>query len=151
MKKLLFILPVIFFTIVVNAQTEDEIYIGKGKTFGNYNGRGIIIPDVDKNAKPVLGQTTVTGIVTGVVVGREGDGDTLTGKRSGHYSFTLKQNDGTIILIGTRDYGFTIPKNLVGRKITVEGIDAISGRKRMTAQENQKDIQFAATGIKVID
>jgi hypothetical protein len=152
MKKLLFILlPVFFFTLAVNAQTEDEIYIGKGKTFGNYNGKGIIIPDFGRNAKPVMGQTTVTGIVTGVVVGREGDRDTLTGKRSGQYSFTLKQNDGIIILIGTRDYGFTIPKNLVGRKITVEGIDAISGRKRMTAQENQKNIQFAATGIKVID
>ena len=60
MKKLLFILPVFFFTLAVNAQqTEDELYIGK--TFGNYKGTGIIIPDTDRNTKPINGQTTVTG------------------------------------------------------------------------------------------
>lgn len=151
MKKLLFIASLIFFSLAANAQgtqTEDEVYIGKGKIFGNFKGIAIIIPDVDKGIKPTNGSTSITGMVTGVVVGREGD--TLTGKQRGLYSFTLQQNDGTIVTVGTKDYGFSVPKNLIGRKITVEGIDQFSGRKRRTAQE-QQTIQFAATGIKVID
>ena len=153
MKKLLFILPFFFFAIEIYAQqTEDEVHIGsypKGKTFGNYKGNGIIIPDFDRpTKKPATGPTTISGIVTGIVAGLE---DSLTGKGSGVYSFTLKKDDGTIITVGTKDFGFKIPKNLIGKQITVEGIDAISGRKRMTMQkENQENIQFAASGIKVL-
>jgi len=77
MKKLLFILPVVFFTMALNAQqTEDEVYVGKGKTFGNYKENGIIIPDTDRNIKPLTGQT-LTGIVTGV--NERGDMDSLKG------------------------------------------------------------------------
>jgi hypothetical protein len=91
MKKLLFILPVIFFTLTLNAQqTEDEVYIGK--KFGNYKGTGIIIPDTDRKVKPVNGQTTLTGIV--VTVGWCED-DCLT--------ITLRKDDGTTVTIGTKD------------------------------------------------
>src|SRR5665647_1077652 len=99
MKKLLFILPVLF-TLAVNAQqTEDEVYIGKGKTFGKYNGRGIIIPDTDRNAKPVDRQTTVTGMVVGTC-------------KPNCNSLTVKKSDGTIVTVGTRDNGFTVPKGI---------------------------------------
>ena len=52
MKKLLLILPVLFLPLGINAQqTEDEVYIGKGKTFGNYNGKEIIIPETARDDK----------------------------------------------------------------------------------------------------
>ena len=144
MKKLLIILPAFLFTLAANAQTEDEVYIGKGKTFGNYTGRGIIIPDIDRKAKPGNGQTVVTGIVVTVGWCEE---DCLT--------ILVKKDDGTTVTVGTRDNGFTVPKKIVGRKIIVEGIDAgqiSGGRKRRDVKKDaQQDIQFAATGIKVID
>ena len=145
MKKLRLILPVFFFTIALNAQqTEDEVYIGKGKTFGNYKGIGIIIPDTDRKAKPINGQTAVTGIVVKVGWCEE---DCLT--------ILVKKDDGTTVTVGTRDYGFTVPQKIVGRKIIIEGIDGgqiSGGRKRRDVKKDaQQDIQFAATGIKVID
>ena len=141
MKKFLFILPVFFFTLAVDAQqTEDEVYVGK--KYGNYKGTGIIIPDTDRPTKPINGQTAVTGIV--VKVGWCED-DCLT--------ILVKKDDGTTVTVGTKDNGFTIPKKLTGKKIIVEGIDpAKRVRERRTVRTDyQKDIQFAATGIMVIN
>ena len=145
MKKLQFILPALFLSLAMNAQqTEDEVYIGKGKTFGNYKGTAIIIPDVGRNEKPTNRQTAITGIVITVDWCEE---DCLT--------ILVKKDDGTTVTVGTKDNGFRVPKEIVGRKIIVEGIDAgqiSGGRKRRDVKKDaQQDIQFAATGIKVID
>lgn len=152
MKKLLFILPAFFFTLAVNAQgtqTEDEVYVGKGKTFGKYTGKTIIIPDVGKSEKkPIINSTTLTGIV--ISGGDPGVQDSLKNKPGGLYSFNLKKDDGTIVTIGTRDNGFTVPRTIEGHTIIIEGIDA--GRRRRDVNINyQKEIQFAATGIKIIN
>ncbi|MGZ8554401.1 MAG: hypothetical protein ACXWV8_13400 [Chitinophagaceae bacterium] len=145
MEKLRFILPALFLSLALNAQqTEDEVYIGKGKTFGNYKETAIIIPDTDRKAKPINGQTAITGIVVTVGWCEE---DCLT--------ILVKKDDGTTVTVGTRDNGFTVPKKIVGRKIIVEGIDAgqiSGGRKRRDMKKDaQQDIQFAATGLKIID
>ena len=70
-------------------------------------------------------------------------------------SLTVQKSDGTsIVTVGTRDNGFIVPKGIVGRNILIEGLDLVGmgGRKRKTVKNDyQKDIQFAATGIKVID
>ncbi len=150
MKKLFFILSFFFFTVAVNAQgtqTEDEVFVGRGKTFGKYNGRGIIVPDTDRKD----GQVAMTGIVMrgGVV---RGCMDSLGNKQGGFYSFDLKKDDGTIIIIGTRDNLFTVPKAMVGKKIIIEGVDLISNtrRRRTIGNYYQQDIQFAATGLKIL-
>ena len=140
MKKLLSILPVLFFTFALNAQqTEDEVYVGK--KYGNYKGTGIIIPDTDRTGKPVTGQTTLTGVVIKVSWCED---DCLT--------IVVKKADGTLVKVGTKDNGFTVPKKIVGSKIIIEGIDpAKRVRERRTIRtEYQKDIQFAASGIIVI-
>ena len=154
MKKLLSILPVIFLSIALHAQqTEDEVFVGKGKTFGNYKGTAIIIPDIDKTVKkPTTDLTSLTGtVISGGLITLM---DSLTDKRVGLYSFNLKKADGTIVTVGTKANGFAVPKAIVGKTITVEGIDAgqISGRKRRDVKNDaQQDIQFAATGIIIID
>jgi len=140
MKKLLLILTSFLLIIALNAQgtqTEDEVFIGKGKTFGNYKGTGIIIPDVGLKGKPYNGPASLTGIVVKVDWCEE---DCRT--------IMVKKDDGTTVIVGTRDYGFTVPKNIVGRKITLDGSMVAGGRKR---RDYQQDIQYAATGIKVID
>ncbi|WP_462219796.1 DUF4920 domain-containing protein [Ferruginibacter sp.] len=145
MKILLFILSILFLPLIINAQqTEDEVYIGKGKTFGNYKGTAIIIPDVGKGTKPTNVQTAITGIVVKVGWCEE---DCLT--------ILVKKDDGTTVTVGTKEYGFTVPQKIVGRKIIIEGKDAgqiAGGRKRKDIKKDaQPDIQFTATGIKIID
>jgi hypothetical protein len=149
MKKSLFILSVFFFSLAVNAQTqtEDEVYIGKGKTFGKYKGTEIIIPDVGKGTKPAKGQTTITGVVVGMC-----KAECCTNKLTS-CSVDVK-NDNGIVIVGTGVSGFIVPRTIEGRIITVEGKDAgqISGRKRRDIKnEYRNDIQFAATGIKLIN
>ena len=135
MKKLLFILPVLFFALSVNAQqTEDEVYVGK--KFGNYKSA---------DTRPIDGQQTITGVVTR---GGSGNGvqDSLKDDRGGLYLFNLKKADGTVLTIGTRDNGFTVPRTIEGHTISIQGKDAgqISGRRR-------RDFQFVAIGVLVID
>ena len=149
MKKLLFILPVFFFGLAVNAQqTEDDIYVGKSRTFGNYKGTGIVytnskpLPGMDRNVKQIKGGSNVTGIVVKVEWCEE---DCMT--------VWVKKDDGTTISVGTKDYGFTVPKDIVGKRINIEGIDPARPirERRTVTKEYQKDIQFVATGIKIMD
>ena len=136
MKKLLFILPVFFLALTVNAQqTEDDVYVGKGKTFGRFNGTD------NRNTIPVKGQLSITGTVVKVGWCEE---DCLT--------MWVKKDDGTIVSVGTKDYGFTIPKSIVGKKIIIEGIDPakLITKKKTLKREFQKDIQFAATGLRIL-
>jgi hypothetical protein len=54
--------------------------------------------------------------------------------------------------VGTKDNGFTVPRVIVGKTITIEGLDLVGmGRRRKTInnKDYQQDIQFAATGIKI--
>ena len=137
MKKLLFILPVFFFSLAVNAQqTEDDIYVGKGKMFGKYKGADT------RNTKPVKGQINITGTVVKVDWCED---DCLT--------VWVKKDDGTIVSVGTKDYGFTIPKAIVGKRIIIEGIDPakLISEKKTLKREFQKDIQIAATGIRIFN
>jgi len=140
MKSLLFIMAAFFFTLSVNAQgtqTEDEVYIGKGKTFGNYKR---------SDTKPINGQLALTGTV---VSGCKRD---CCNKKQTSCSFNLLKDDGTILTVGTTDFEFTVPKELIGKRIIVEGVDVTTSyiRRRKTINQNyQKDIQFAATGIKI--
>ena len=151
MKKLLPLLSAVFISMAVNAQgtqTEDEIYIGKGKTFGKYTGRSVTTPVTDKTTKStVTNPTILTGIVlSGGVISNSAD--SLKSTPGSLYSFNLKKDDGAIILVGTSDYDFNVPKELIGRSVSVEGLSSATliERKRRSVQ---KDIQFAAIGVMV--
>lgn len=128
-------------------QTEDEVYVGKGKTFGSYTGRDIIIPDFDRKAKSVDGETTLTGIVVGI--------GTLNCEKNSctANSINVKKADGTIVTIGTKDFEFRLPKEIKGRKINIEGIefDTYVRKRRAIKKDFQKDVQMFATGMKILD
>src|SRR5688500_1402011 len=116
MKKLLLLLPVLFVSIVLCAQTEDEVYIGKGRTFGNYKS-GNIRP-VNGQINPVSGLKTVTGTIVGACK-RDCCNRKLTS------CFLDIQTGDSLVRIGTRDNGFSVPKEMVGKKIVVEGTETI--------------------------
>lgn len=135
--KILFILPFFFFSIAVNAQqTEDDIYVGKSRTFGNYSGTDI------RNSKPIKGLSSLGGIVVKVEWCEEDC-----------WTIWVKKDDGIIVAVGTRDYGFSVPKEIVGKRIIIEGIkpDKLNRERKIVKKEYQKDIQFAATGIRVFN
>lgn len=135
MKKLLHILPFILFTLAVNAQqTEDDIYAGKTKTFGNYKGTDI------RNSKPIKGQSVISGIVVKVDWCEE---DCLT--------VWVKKDDGSIVAVGTKDYNFTVPKNITGKRIIIEGIepDKLVYEKKSVKKQYQEGIKIAATGVRI--
>jgi len=135
MKKLLQILPLIFFTLAVSAQqTEDDIYVGKSRTFGNYRGADI------KTANPMKGQSIITGIVLKVDWCEE---DCFT--------VWVKKDDGTTVAVGTKDYGFTVPKKIIGKRIIIEGVEPAKfiPEKRAVKKEYQKGVQIAASGIRI--
>jgi hypothetical protein len=143
MKKLLIILSALFFTLALNAQPED---INKGKTFGNYKATGIIIPDVDRKAK----QIDVEKILTGMVAGKC-TSDCCNRRRTPCTIYV--DVEGKILSVGTADYGFTVPNEIIGHKIIVQGTDDVAAirKRRPLNSKYQKDIQFAATGILVLE
>ena len=137
MKKLLFILPLFFFSLTVNAQqTEDDIYVGKSKTFGNYKGTDI------KSTKQIKGSPNVTGTVVKVGMCKE---DCMT--------ILVKKDDGNTISVGTKNNGFTVPKDIVGKRINIEGYASVSTirDKKKIKDGTQENIQFVATGMKLYD
>jgi hypothetical protein len=137
MKKLLPILPLILFTAIVNAQqTEDDVYVGKSRTFGNYRGTDV------SGAKQMKGQVVLTGTVVKLDWCEE---DCLT--------VWVKKEDGSTVSVGTKDYGFTVPKKIVGKRIIIEGIDPAKyvAEKKTVKKEYQKNVQIAATGIRIFD
>ncbi len=135
MKKISFILSLFLFTLTVNAQqTEDDVFVGKSKTYGNYKGTDI------GNTKPFKGQINITGKVVKVEWCEK---DCMT--------IWVKKDDGTIVTVGTKDNAFTVPKSIVGKRIIIEGIEPskLISEKTTLKKEYQKDIQIAATGVSV--
>jgi hypothetical protein len=140
MKKLLFILATISFTLTLNAQqTEDEIYIGKGKIFGNFS---------TAHTKTVDEQKLITGEVVGICK------KDCCNKNFTTCTIQVKTNDGNIIWVSTAGKEFALPKKIVGQTIIIECRDAsqVSNvRKRKDLKNDvQQDFQFNATGIKVL-
>ena len=110
-------------------QTEDEVYIGKGKTFGNYYGTAA--KPINGQVKPVNAPRTISGKVVGICM-RD-----CCNKKLTSCTIDVERDDSTVT-IGTKDNGFAVPKAILGHTITVEGKDAdlIScGRKKKGTQK----------------
>ena len=130
MKQLLFLLLITVTFQASAQQTEDDIYVGKSRTYGNYKGTDI------RTSNQVKGQVIITGTVLKV---DQCELNCLT--------VWVKKNDGSTVSVGTRDHGFSIPKNTIGKRIIVEGIDP--AEKKTVKKTYQKDIQIMATGIRI--
>jgi Domain of unknown function (DUF4920) len=138
MKKLLAILPILFLVFdSIAQQTEDDPAVGgTWRTFGEYKTADT------KNLKEIKTLTTISGTVINVSWCEE---DCLT--------ILLKTKDENTVLIGTKDYGFAVPKNIVHKKIIVQGyeIATLKANKKLEQKAFQKEVHIAATGIKIFD
>ena len=135
--KSIFLLAItfLFASAAIAQQTEDDVYVGKARTFGNYRGTNVY-------SKLPQGYSIVTGTVV-----------ELSWCEEDCRTVLVKKTDGTMITVGTADFGFTIPKGIKGKKITIEGVE--TGKqiidKKKTARNQQQNIQFAASGVKLLD
>jgi hypothetical protein len=80
----------------------------------------------------------------------------------------LKRADGSTMMVRAKDHAFLMPENIVGKTVVVEGSavvkveteemrrhyaeDAGKSKKEIAKiKGSKKDVQFAATGVKVLD
>jgi hypothetical protein len=80
----------------------------------------------------------------------------------------LEKADGSTLMVKTKDHGFFLPQDLVGKTVVMEGsasIKEVSEEKRKHFAEDagkskeeikkikgsEKEVQFIASGIKVLD
>ena len=157
MKKILFSLLVLA-TLSAHAQHDDIKPAAKGVVYGEaISAQGTAVSPADVQAKLV--NNAFEGKVTGKV--------TEVCKSMGCW-IKLKKADGTTLMVKSKDHGFFMPQNLVGKTVVVEGtasVKEVSEAKRKHLAEDagkskaeikkikgaQKEVQFIASGVEVLD
>lgn len=158
MKKLLFSLFLIS-AFNVQAQDADEITpAAKGVVYGtppSQNGEAIKPNELDSKMANGLFEGKVTGKVKEVC------------KAMGCW-MRLESSDGSSIMVKTKDHGFFMPQDIVGKTVMIEGTAGtkeVSEDKRKHIAEDAgkskeeikkikgsvKEVQFIAAGVKVLD
>ena len=158
MKKLILCL-LIGISLSAGAQQGDEIKpAAKGVVYGaEISGETDAISTSELQAKMAGGvfEGRLTGKVTEVC------------KSMGCW-IKLQKEDGSTLMVKSKDHAFFMPQELVGRTVVVEGkamIKEVSEEKRRHLAEDagmskkqikkikgsEKQVQFIASGIKVLD
>jgi len=157
MKKLLLSL-VIFLSIAASAQEEKEkIQAAKGVVYGKVSAeQGPVSPD---EITTKLTDNKFEGQVKGKVV--------EVCKAEGCW-IRLQKADGSSMMVRSKDHAFLMPENIVGKTVLVEGnatVKEVSEEMRKHYAEDagkskdeiakikgpEKDVQFSAKGVKVLD
>jgi len=153
MKRLLTLLAASLFTVAVYAQ-EDA---AKGVVYGEVkeNQPTISINDLDGNLKKDKYEGAVTGKVTEVC------------QAMGCW-IKVEKADGSTVLVKAADHGFTMPKNIVGKEVMIDGKaerKEISEKQRKHYAEDagkseeeiaaikgsSKEVTIQANGVKVLN
>ena len=159
MKKILFA-AVLFTALAANAQEtpeKEKVQAAKGVVYGKVSDEKKIVP-VDE-LKNKLVDDKFEGQVQGKVV--------EVCQAEGCW-IKIQRTDGTSMMVRSKDHAFLMPANIVGKTVVIEGtavIKEISEDLRKHYAEDagkskeeiakikgpEKDVQFAAKGVKVID
>ena len=157
MKKLLFSLLVLA-TVSAHAQNDEIKPAAKGVVYGTaISTQGAAVSPADVQAKLV--NNAFEGKVTGKV--------TEVCKSMGCW-IKLEKADGTSLMVKSKDHGFFMPQNLVGKNVVIEGtasVKEVTEAKRKHLAEDAgkskaeikkikgdvKEVQFIATGVEVLD
>jgi hypothetical protein len=158
MKKLLFS-SLLFVAFAATAQEASEIKpAAKGVVYGTAVAEtGTQVSATELQAK--MSDGVFTGQVTGKVV--------EVCKSMGCW-IKLEKADGTTLLVKSKDHAFFMPQDLTGRMVVVDGtasVKEVSEEKRKHMAEDagkskaeikkikgsEKELQFVAAGVKVLD
>lgn len=158
MKKLLF-LSLVLFSIAGQAQEADEIKpAAKGVVYGTeLSADGMTVSTNE------LQEKLVDGVFEGKVTGKVKEVCQTMG-----CWMRLEKADGTSLMVKTKDHAFFMPKDILGKMVAIEGtakVKEVSEDQRKHYAEDagkskaeikkikgaEKEIQFIASGVKVLD
>jgi len=159
MKKLLFSFLVLG---ALQVQAQDHNSEIKPATKGTLYGAEFTDDEDAISPNDIQGKM-VDGAYEGKVTGKV----TEVCKAMGCW-IRLEKADGTSLMVKTKDHGFFLPQNLVGKTVVMDGtasIKEVSEEKRKHFAEDAgkskneikkikgsvKEVQFIASGIKVLD
>jgi hypothetical protein len=156
MKQILLSLMVIV-ALSVQAQDKEKVQAAKGVVYGQVSEEKSPVP-VDE-LKEKLVDNKFEGQVKGKVV--------EVCKAEGCW-IRIQRADGTAMLVRAKDHAFLMPENIVGKTVLIEGnavVKEVTEEMRKHYAEDagkskeeiakikgsEKDVQFAAKGVKVLD
>jgi|SRR6476620_11562919 len=156
MKYLIFF-SLLVFMLSVNAQEKEKIQAAKGVTYGQVSE--------EKSAVAVdeLSNILVDGTYTGQIKGKVAE----VCKAEGCW-IRLQKKDGSTMMVRAKDHAFLMPENIVGKTVLVDGkatVKETSEEMRKHYAEDagkskdeiakikgpEKNVEFAAKGVKVLD
>jgi len=157
--KAFFFSALFFLSLAVAAQESSDIKpAAKGVVYGEaVSSEGTVVQVNDLQSKLTSGafEGKVTGTVKEVC------------KAMGCW-MKLQKEDGTTLLVKTKDHGYFMPQDLVGKKVVMEGtasVKEVSEAQRKHLAEDagktkdeiakikgpEKEVQFIAKGVEVLD
>lgn len=156
MKKLFFF-AFIFAAVTAFAQTKEKVPAAKGVVYGVVaDEKEAVHPDEIKNK---LVNNQFQGQVKAKVV--------EVCQAEGCW-IKVQKADGGSMMVRAKDHAFLMPENIVGKTVLIEGVatvkevseamrrhyaeDAGKSKKEIAKIKGpEKDVQFTATGVKVLD
>ena len=156
MKKIFFAF-LILAGIGASAQDKEKTPAAKGVVYGVVSDEKTVVTPDEIKGKLVNDQ--FEGQVKGKVV--------EVCKAEGCW-IKLQRADGSSMMVRAKDHAFLMPENIVGKTVLIEGNatvkevsedmrkhyaeDAGKSKKEITKiKGSEKDVQFAARGVKVLD
>jgi hypothetical protein len=156
MKKIL-LSAIILLAVAANAQDKEKVQAAKGVVYGVVaeDDKAIAVDDI--TAKLVNNQ--YEGQIKAKVV--------EVCKAEGCW-IKVQRKDGSAMMVRAKDHKFLMPENIVGKTVLIEGAATVketteemrkhyaedAGKSKEEIAKikgSEKDVQFAAKGVKVLD
>jgi len=156
MKKIFFS-ALILLAVGVSAQDKEKVQAAKGVVYG----------EISEESKPISPDEIKTKLVDDKFEGQVKAKVTEVCKAEGCW-IKVERKDGTSMMVRAKDHKFLMPENIVGKMVLIEGnatIKEVTEEMRKHYAEDggkskeeiakikgsEKDVQFAAKGVKVLD
>jgi hypothetical protein len=156
MKKLLFSV-LILITVAAHAQHKEKTPAAKGVVYGVVSEEKNLI-NADELKSKLVNDQFQGQVKAKVVEVCKAEGCWIKVQRAG----------GSALMVRAKDHAFLMPENIVGKTVLIEGTatvkevsedmrrhyaeDAGKSKKEIAQIKGpEKDVQFTATGVKVLD
>jgi outer membrane lipoprotein SlyB len=156
MRKIL-LLAMIVLAVSAMAQDKEKVPAAKGVVYGK----------ISEEKSPVAADDLHNKLVDNAFAGQIKGKVAEVCKTEGCW-IRLKKDDGTSMMVRAKDHAFLMPENIVGKTVLVEGSATIketseemrkhyaedAGKSKEEIAKikgSEKSVEFAATGVKVLD
>ena len=156
MKKII-VAALLLFAVGAHAQDKEKVQAAKGVVYGM----------VSEESKPITPDEIKSKLVNDQFEGQVKAKVTEVCKAEGCW-IKVQKADGTSMMVRAKDHKFLMPENIVGKTVLIEGsatVKEVSEEMRKHYAEDggkskeeiakikgpEKDVQFSAKGVKVLD